>query len=191
MKSKWIEKWPIEVVKSVRKGESFTAKKSISILTTHTTLAFIVLTTAECWNEYKGDAKYFTLTNLRNYLENLEKRFFIYSLTDKKYKKYFLPIKEEGEECFKTHSCLTFALKEPCFNFDKEYKPIVDKVEDTEIEAAVRGLENGKKIIMTDRLQWQHTKGEDFEYACYFHRYRRRLGFFIMPKEYEVEKNET
>ncbi len=195
MKSKWIKKWPIEVVESVRSREKFVKEGETPYWITHQTLAFIIITTYECFAEHKQEMKFYNLSNMREYLENLEKRYFLHTVPmvgGKCYPEYSLPIKPEGAECLRMSSSLSSLpmskLKPPLFNYDVHNKKIVDAVKDEEIQKVIDRLDDDKKIVMTDRIGWQKKVAEDYLTAEYCVRYRKRLGFGIIPKDAVKEK---
>ncbi len=192
MKSKWVKKWPIEVVESVCKHEAFITEKGRPYYIVHQSLVFIVTTTRECMVEHKQEMKFYNLPNVRGYLENLEKRYFLKALDNREYPEYSLPIKPEGVECFKMASSLSSLpmskLKPPLFNYDMHNKKIVDAVKDEEIQKVIDRLDDDKKIVMTDRIGWQKKVAEDYLTTEYCVRYRKRLGFGIIPKDAVKEK---
>ncbi len=192
MKSKWVKKWPIEVVKSIRSREKFVKEGEPPYWITHQSLVFIITTTFECITEHKEQMKVFNLANMRGYLENLEKRFFLHTVPmvgGKYYPEYELPIKPEGMECLKIPTGFTFPIPEkPSLAFDVFGKPIFEVVENEEIQEVIDRLDDDKKIVMTDRIGWQKKVAEDYLTTEYCVRYRKRLGLGIIPKDAVKEK---
>lgn len=173
-RSRWIDNWPVEVYKSVRAYEVFQwddrYKERCYKKVNHVTLAFnYSMVSQEFMDDFGLDEKIFQLDNMLDFLENYEKRFLI----------KILPIKVPGDEAI--------FLKDEG-KIGENGKPIFLRVTDEEIEKALLSLSDSDKVVMTTRREWEVERF----YNDYMHwpanKYRRRLGFGVVPKSAKIVK---
>jgi len=172
IKLDWYKKFGIEMLDSVANYEQFSTGDKI----VNQTLAFII-------KGKKADGKYYELTNLIDYLENLEKRLFMEMVGDVIYSEHKLPIKIEGQKVFEIPSELAFPLsKPPMLTFDKHLKPYIDRAStsDDHINRVIKGIKPDEKIVMSNRMTWRLSIKDRKTYSLY--KLQRRLGFAVLPK---------